>query len=100
LIAAASATVIVAVTRRAWAHPLQAQAIDDLAIAGKPLVVVAAREPYDASIAPPRAAVLAAYGDDPSTIRSVVEVLLGISQPKGRLPVSLVAQTAPPSAVS
>ena len=100
LTAAASASVIVAVTRRAWAHPLQAQTVGDLATAGKPLVVVAAREPYDASIAPPQAAVLASYGDDPSTVEAVADVLLGISEPKGRLPVSLFAQTAPSSAVS
>jgi len=100
LIAAASATVVIAVTRRAWAHPLQAEAVGALAVAGKPLVVVAAREPYDASIVPPRAAVLAAYGDDPSTVEAVVEVLLGIRGPKGRLPVSLLAQAAPSSAVS
>lgn len=104
LMAAASATAIVAITRRAWAHPLQAQAVGDLALAGKPLVVVAAREPYDASIAPPDAAVIAAYGDEPSTIEAVADVLLGASKPQGALPVSLdakpVAPVAPPSAVS
>lgn len=100
LMAAASATAIVAVTRRAWAHPLQAQAVGDLALAGKPLVVVAAREPYDATIAPPRAAVLAAYGDDPATVEAVAQVLLGVLKPSGTLPVSLAEQAAPPSAVS
>lgn len=100
LTAAASATVIVAVTRRAWAHPLQGRAVGGLAMAGKPLVVVAAREPYDASSAPPTAAVLAAYGDDHSTIDAVADVLMGKSEPKGRLPVSLVARAAPTSAVS
>ncbi len=100
LMAAASATIIVAVTRRAWAHPLQAQAVGELAQAGKPLVVVAAREPYDASIAPPQAAVIAAYGDDPATVEAVADVLLGKCQPNGRLPVSLAAQAAPSSAVS
>ncbi|HYK52093.1 MAG TPA: glycoside hydrolase family 3 C-terminal domain-containing protein, partial [Candidatus Eremiobacteraceae bacterium] len=103
LMAAASATAIVAIARRAWAHPLQAQAIGDLALAGKPLVVVAAREPYDASIAPPEAAVIAAYGDDPATVEAVADVLLGTSKPQGTLPVSLEASpasVAPPSAVS
>ena len=96
LMAAASATAIVAVTRRAWAHPLQAQAVSDLALAGKLLIVVAAREPYDASIAPPDAAVLAAYGDDPATLEAVAEVLLGARKPIGTLPISLdVTPTAP-----
>ena len=104
LMAAASATVIIAVSRRAWAHPLQAQAVGDLALAGKPLVVVAAREPYDASIAPPDSAVIAAYGDDPSTIEAVADVVLGVSKPQGTLPVALAGMpatlVAPPSAVS
>jgi beta-N-acetylhexosaminidase len=106
LMAAGSATAIVAITRRASAHPLQAQAVGDLALAGKPLVVVAAREPYDASIAPPEAAVIAAYGDDPSTVQAVADVLLGASKPQGALPVSLdanpepAADVAKPTAVS
>lgn len=100
LMAAAAATVIVAVTRRAWAHPLQARALGELAMTGKPLVVIATREPYDASSAPLRAAVLAAYGDDPSTVEAVAEVLTGKCEPKGRLPVSLGARAAPTSAVS
>jgi len=89
LMAAASATVIVAVTRRAWAHPLQARAVGDLALAGKPLVVVAAREPYDASDAPAGAAVLAAYGDDAASTQATAEVLLGAQPALGKLPVTL-----------
>lgn len=99
LMAAGSATAIVAVTRRAWQHPLQAQAVVDLALAGKPLVVVAAREPYDANVAPPTAAVIAAYGDNADSMEAVAAVLVGAATPSGRLPVALdEADTAAPRA--
>jgi len=89
LMAAGSADVIVAVTRRAWAHARQALAVADLALAGKPLVVVAAREPYDASVVPPDAAVIATYGDDEASMEAAAEVLLGTRIASGRLPVTL-----------
>ncbi|MBC5827532.1 MAG: hypothetical protein GIW99_07630 [Candidatus Eremiobacteraeota bacterium] len=95
LMAAGTATAVVAVTRRAAQHPLQARAVADLAMLGKPLVVVAAREPYDACRVPPEVTVLAAYGDDDVTMEAVAEFLLGPAKPVGRLPVRL-----PPVAVS
>lgn len=98
LMAAGSANAIVAVTRRAWSHPLQAQAVGDLALAGKPLVIVAAREPYDAGVAPPGATVIAAYGDDPCTMEAVADVLVGALAPAGRLPVTLRDPSAMPRA--
>lgn len=89
LMAAASADAIIAVSRRAWAHPLQAQAINDLALAGKPLVVVAAREPYDATVVPQDAAVIASFGDDPPSMEAAAEVLLGERPARGRSPVAI-----------
>lgn len=97
LMAASSATATVAIARRAWAHPLQAQAIADLALAGKPLIVVAAREPYDADVAPRDAAVLAAYGDDAPTMEAVADVIVGRLAASGRLPVALAAEHSTPS---
>ena len=94
LMASASADVIVAVTRRAWSHPLQARAVADLALAGKPLAIVAAREPYDADVAPEDAAVIATYGDDPASMAAAAEVLLGTIQARGRLPVSLAGRSS------
>jgi beta-N-acetylhexosaminidase len=95
LMASGSADVIVAVTRRAWMHRLQAQAIEDLALAGKAMIVVAAREPYDASVAPPAAAVIATYGDDDASMEAAADVILGSRTAVGRLPVTIA-----PSGVS
>ncbi len=89
LMASGAADAIVAVTRRAWAHPLQAQAVGDLELTGKPLVVIAAREPYDASVAPADATVIASYGDDAATMEAVAEVILGDRQARGTLPVEI-----------
>jgi beta-N-acetylhexosaminidase len=96
LMAAASADAIVAVTRRAVAHPLQARAVGDLALAGKPVIVVAAREPYDALIAPPDAAVVATYGDGESSLAAAAAVILGEKEATGSLPVDLGALESEP----
>lgn len=89
LMAAGSGDAIVAVTRRAWSHPLQARAVADLALAGKPLIVIVAREPYDGDFAPPDAAVIATYGDDDASMEAAADILLGTYLAAGRLPVTL-----------
>jgi beta-N-acetylhexosaminidase len=89
LMAAGAAAAVICVTYRASAHPLQARAVADLVLIGKPVIVVAAREPYDADVVPPEATVLAAYGDDESTMLAVAEVLLGRARAGGMLPVTL-----------
>jgi beta-N-acetylhexosaminidase len=94
LMAAASADVVIAVTRRAWAHRLQALAVADLALAAKPLIVVAVREPYDAAAVPAAAAVIATYGDDEASMEAAADVLLGTHLATGRLPVVLAEQGA------
>ena len=73
---------------RDLSHPLQARAVTDLALIGKPVIVVMAREPYDVEVLPPEASIIAAYGDDDCTMSAVAEVLLGRAQAGGRLPVS------------
>jgi beta-N-acetylhexosaminidase len=88
LMAAGAAAAVVCVTYRAIAHPLQARAVTDLALIGKPVIVVMAREPYDVEVLPPEASIIAAYGDDDCTMSAVAEVLLGRAQAGGRLPVS------------
>jgi len=95
LMAAGSAQVVVAVTSRAKQHPLQARAVADLAMIGKPMVVIASREPYDAEVLPPDATVIASYGDDPHALRAAADVILGASLPQGKLPVRLSAAASP-----
>jgi beta-N-acetylhexosaminidase len=87
LMAAGAAAVVVCVTYRAVSHPLQARAVADLTLIGKPVVVIIAREPYDAEVLPAEASIIAAYGDDESTMSAVADVLLGRAQASGRLPV-------------
>ncbi len=89
--AAARAAAIVCVTYRASLHPSQSRAVSDLALLGKPVVVVAAREPYDADVVPAGVAVIAAYGDDPATSRAVAAVIAGDSEAAGSLPVTLAS---------
>jgi beta-N-acetylhexosaminidase len=86
--AAGAAAAVVCVTYRAVTHPLQARAVADLALIGKPVIVVMAREPYDIEVLPPEASIIAAYGDDDCTMSAVADVLLGRAQAAGRLPVS------------
>jgi len=89
LMASAAADTIVAVTRDATAHPLQARAVGDLSLAGKPLIVIASRSPFDAAIAPPDAAVIATYGDDDLSLAAAADVILGVSAASGVSPVTL-----------
>jgi beta-N-acetylhexosaminidase len=89
LMAAGSATMYVAITRRATEHPLQAQAVADLAMFGKPMVVVAALEPYDAGALPADVAVIATYGDSDASLTAAAEVLTGVRAATGTLPVSV-----------
>ncbi|HEY7981242.1 MAG TPA: glycoside hydrolase family 3 N-terminal domain-containing protein [Candidatus Eremiobacteraceae bacterium] len=88
LMAAGAAAAVVCVSYRAVTHPLQARAVADLALIGKPVIVVMAREPYDIEVLPPEASIIAAYGDDDCTMSAVADVLLGRAQAAGRLPVS------------
>jgi beta-N-acetylhexosaminidase len=98
LMASASADAVIAVTRRAAQHPLQAQAVNDLALLGKPVIAVAAREPYDAAVLAPEVAVLASYGDDDVTMQCVADVLLGRAVAGGVLPVVLSGGAGPKAA--
>ena len=85
------AAAIVCVTYHAAAHPSQLRAVAQLAGRGAPLVVVMAREPYDANELPHEAAVLAAYGDDPAALAAAYAVITGSAKARGALPVTLTA---------
>ena len=89
LMAAGSAASVIAITARAHQHPLQARAVGDLALLGKKVIAIAAREPYDASVLPDSATVIASYGDDALALQAASEVLLGTIAARGRLPVDL-----------
>jgi len=89
LMASGSADVVIAVTARAAHHPLQARAVADLMMLGKPVVAVAAREPYDAAWLPANMTVVAAFGDDDYALQAALEFILGRFKASGKLPVTI-----------
>ena len=95
LMAATTANAVATVTSRAKQHPLQARAVADLAMLGKPIVAIASREPYDADVLPAETTVIASYGDDQNALRAAADVIAGASLPQGKLPVRLSAEASP-----
>ncbi|MFK0116920.1 glycoside hydrolase family 3 protein [Streptomyces sp. NPDC090994] len=96
--AAGDADVVVAVTYNVTAGSRQAVLVRELAAAGKPVAVVAVRNPYDVAHLPGAAAVLAAYGWTDVEVRAAARVLAGRVRPRGRLPVP-VPRADDPAAV-
>ena len=88
--AAAGVDVIVVLTNNAWRNTAQRTLIAQLRTTGKPVVVVAARDPYDLSWVEGNAKV-ATYSYSPVTPGSLVRVLVGEVNPRGKLPVDLVS---------
>jgi beta-N-acetylhexosaminidase len=80
---------VVVATRRAHLDPAQADLLARVAACGKPVIQLALRGPYDADLAPRIGTVLLTYGDQPSAIVAVVDVLLGRAVAPGRLPIRL-----------
>jgi len=80
---------VVLITSSAWRHPEQATLAARLAETGRPLVVVAARDPYDLRVLPERAAVITGYSGIEVTLGAVARVLLGRQPAPGRLPVEI-----------
>ncbi|CAL9566201.1 Beta-hexosaminidase [Streptomyces sp. enrichment culture] len=96
--AAGDADVVVAVTYNVTAGSRQAVLVRELAAAGRPVAVVAVRNPYDVAHLPGAAAVLAAYGWTDVEVRAAARVLAGRVRPRGRLPVP-VPRADDPAAV-
>jgi beta-N-acetylhexosaminidase len=53
------------------------------------VAAVAISLPYDAGFVPQADAVLATYSTRPVAMRAVAEVLVGVAEPGGRLPVTV-----------
>jgi beta-N-acetylhexosaminidase len=80
---------IVVATRNAVLDPGQTTLLGQIAAAGKPVIHLALRSPYDATLAPTIGTVLLTYGDPPPSLAAVVDVLVGAAPAAGRLPVRL-----------
>ncbi|MFD0852479.1 glycoside hydrolase family 3 C-terminal domain-containing protein, partial [Actinomadura adrarensis] len=98
--AARNSDLVVAVTNRAWdiqegsPHngPGQMNLVKALAATGKPVVVIAARDPYDIAYFTEVPTYVATYSYTAEALRSVVKVLFGEIEPRGRLPVTIPVQ--------
>lgn len=86
---AADHDLIVVTTYNATASKDQQALISALVDTGKKVVVVATRNPYDASVADGAAAVVNTYGFDTINWRALADVISGDEEPAGTLPVSI-----------
>ncbi|WP_155372883.1 glycoside hydrolase family 3 protein [Catellatospora vulcania] len=73
----------------------QRQLVAALVGTGKPVIVVAVRDPYDIAYLPAVTTYLAAYTYTPAAMDTLVRVLHGDLSPRGRLPVTIVAAADP-----
>ena len=97
----------VAVTNRAWdvktepGHngPGQKNLVDALTATGKPVVVIAVRDPYDIAWFPQATTYLATYSYTAEALRSAAGTLYGELNPAGRLPVTIPEQDKPGTAL-
>jgi len=82
-------------TSRAWdttvADPggRQRALVKALVATGKPVIVVAVRDPYDLTVVPEVSTYLATYGYAAVSMESLAKVLLGTAPPRGKLPVEI-----------
>jgi beta-N-acetylhexosaminidase len=67
----------------------QTRLVKALLATGKPVVVAAVRNPYDVASFPDAPTVLDTYGYTADQTESLVRVLFGEVNPRGRLPVSI-----------
>jgi len=86
---AKNADLVITLLRNARSTPAQAEALQKLIATNPNLIAVAARDPYDLTLAEGALAAYATYGDTPCSIRALVDVLTGRVVAKGQLPVSL-----------
>jgi beta-N-acetylhexosaminidase len=85
----ASCERVVVATRNAAFNPAQAALLRRIAATGKPVVQLALRSPYDATLDSRIGTVLLTYGDQPNGVAAAVDVLLGAAPAAGRLPIRL-----------
>lgn len=86
---ARQADLVVVGTYRATTDRRQAQLVRSLLGLGKPVIVVALREPYDIVEFPEATTYVTTYGSTPVSLSALGDVLFGRIKPSGKLPVSI-----------
>ena len=86
---AATADVVVVLTREVPRHPAQTALVEALRAGASPVVVVSIKEPYDLTEFPEAETYLATYSYTAGALTAVGKVLCGAVQPSGRLPVMI-----------
>ncbi|MDQ3855820.1 MAG: glycoside hydrolase family 3 protein, partial [Chloroflexota bacterium] len=86
---AAEAPAVLVITLNASLIPEQARLVRALVGLGRPVVGIAARNPYDLTAFPELGAYLCTYEYDPPALDAAAQVVFGESPPRGHLPVTL-----------
>lgn len=81
-------------TRHAFLEPRQEELLRQVADAGKPTIHVGLRTPYDVALEPRIGTALLTYGDQPTALSGLVDVLRGVAPARGKLPVRMPAVEA------
>jgi len=103
--AAAGQDAVVVTTMKAWDTTVtdklggQQKLVAALLDTGKPVVVVAVRDPYDIAYLPGVKTYLATYSYSPVAIESAVRVIVGEVAPSGKLPVDIPVAGSPTTAL-
>ena len=92
---AAASEVIVVTTANASGSPAERDLVRSLIATGKPVVLVATRNPYDIAQLTRASTYVASYSWAEPAMRAVARLLLGLIEPAGTLPVRIPAASDP-----
>jgi beta-N-acetylhexosaminidase len=95
--AAKASEAVVVTTMKAWTSAAQRKLVNALLDTGKPVVVVATRDPYDIAYVDRASTYLATYSYSPVAIEAAARVITGDVSPSGKLPVDIPEAGAPTS---
>ena len=99
--AAADKDAVVVTTMKAWDTSVtdprggQQKLVQQLLVTGKPVIVIAVRDPYDIAYLPGVRTYLATYSYSPVAIESAVRLITGEVSPSGKLPVDIPVKGDP-----